>query len=51
MTQLDPAAKFIVDAAPAPESFYAKHRKIYPKLARGTFRNVKWAVMLATLGI
>jgi len=51
MTQLDPAAKFIIDAAPAPESFYAKQRKIYPKLARGTFRNVKWAVMIVTLGI
>ena len=51
MTQLDPAAKFIIDAAPAPESFYAEHRKIYPKLARGTFRNVKWAVMVVTLGI
>ncbi|MFA6139715.1 MAG: cytochrome c oxidase accessory protein CcoG, partial [Hyphomicrobium sp.] len=51
MTQLDPAAKFIVDAAPAPASFYAKQRKIYPKLARGTFRNVKWAVMIVTLGI
>jgi cytochrome c oxidase accessory protein FixG len=51
MTQLDPAAKFIVDAASAPASFYAKQRKIYPKLARGTFRNVKWAVMVVTLGI
>ena len=51
MTQLDPAAKFIAAAAPAPESFYAEHRKIYPKLARGTFRNVKWAVMAVTLGI
>ena len=51
MTQQDPAAKFITDAAPAPESFYAKHRTIYPKLARGTFRNVKWAVMLVTLAI
>jgi len=44
MTQLDPATKFIMDAAPAPDSLYAKQRKIYPKLARGTFRNVKWAV-------
>ncbi len=51
MTQLDPAAKFIIDAAPAPASFYAKQRKIYPKLAHGTFRNVKWAVMVVTLGI
>jgi cytochrome c oxidase accessory protein FixG len=51
VTQLDPAERFIIDAAPAPESFYAKHRKVYPRLARGTFRNVKWAVMFVALGI
>jgi cytochrome c oxidase accessory protein FixG len=30
---------------------YAARRKIYPKLAHGTFRKVKWAVMVVTLGI
>jgi len=30
---------------------YAKRQKIYPKLAHGTFRLVKWAVMIVTLGI
>ena len=30
---------------------YASREKIYPKLAHGTFRNVKWAVMAVTLGI
>ncbi len=30
---------------------YAKRAKIYPKLAHGTFRRLKWLIMLATLGI
>ena len=30
---------------------YAARQKIYPKLAHGTFRRVKWAVMAVTLGI
>ena len=30
---------------------YAKRQKIHPKLAHGTYRNIKWAVMAATLGI
>jgi cytochrome c oxidase accessory protein FixG len=30
---------------------YAARQKVYPKLAHGTFRKVKWAVMAATLGI
>ena len=29
--------------------FYAKRRKIYPKLAHGTFRNLKWLVMAMAL--
>jgi len=33
------------------EPAYAPHRKIYPKLAHGTFRKVKWGVMIITLGI
>jgi len=37
--------------APRPHSDYVPRTKIYPKLARGTFRNVKWAVMAVTLGI
>jgi hypothetical protein len=39
MTQLDPASRFIKDAA-EPDSPYARHRKIYPKAAHGTYRNV-----------
>ena len=30
---------------------YASREKIYAKLAHGTFRNIKWAVMAVTLGI
>lgn len=30
---------------------YAVRQRIYPKLAHGTFRKVKWAVMIVTLGI
>jgi cytochrome c oxidase accessory protein FixG len=30
---------------------YAARQKIYPKLAHGTFRKVKWGVMAATLGV
>jgi len=30
---------------------YATRQKVYPKLAHGTFRNVKWVVMAVTLGI
>jgi cytochrome c oxidase accessory protein FixG len=31
--------------------FYAQRQSIYPKLAHGTFRRVKWLVMAVTLGI
>jgi cytochrome c oxidase accessory protein FixG len=30
---------------------YISRQKVYPKLAHGTFRNVKWIVMAVTLGI
>lgn len=30
---------------------YASRQKIYPKLAHGTFRRLKWALMAVTLGI
>lgn len=38
-------------ASKAARKSYAIRQKIYPKLAHGTFRNVKWAVMAVTLGI
>ena len=30
---------------------YAPRRKIYPQSVHGTFRNIKWAVLLVTLAI
>ncbi|MDJ0921601.1 MAG: cytochrome c oxidase accessory protein CcoG [Henriciella sp.] len=37
---------------PPPEKdLYAKRTQIYPKLAHGKFRMVKWVVMAATLGV
>lgn len=46
------ASKRSKPAAPDDEGgAYARRQKIYPKLAHGTFRNVKWAVMAVTLGI
>jgi cytochrome c oxidase accessory protein FixG len=35
----------------ATRSLYAERQTIYPKRAKGTFRSVKWAVMVVTLGI
>lgn len=40
--------------APRPErppSLYEKRKQIYPKLAHGRFRMIKWIVMAVTLGI
>jgi cytochrome c oxidase accessory protein FixG len=37
--------------ARATRDLYAAHQKIYPKLAFGTFRNIKWGVMAIALGI
>ncbi|CAN1724525.1 Nitrogen fixation protein FixG [Hyphomicrobium sp. 1Nfss2.1] len=39
-----------VDAGPSVGG-YAGRQKIYPKLAHGNFRKLKWAVMIATLGV
>ncbi|MEO0816447.1 MAG: cytochrome c oxidase accessory protein CcoG [Pseudomonadota bacterium] len=36
---------------PPPKDLYAKRAQIYPKLAHGKFRMVKWIVMAATLGV
>ncbi|MFM9940117.1 MAG: cytochrome c oxidase accessory protein CcoG [Hyphomicrobiaceae bacterium] len=35
----------------ATRELYAARQKVYPRLAHGTFRKVKWAVMAVTLGI
>lgn len=36
---------------PPHKDLYAKRQQIYPKLAHGRFRLVKWAVMAVTLGV
>ncbi|MEM9027678.1 MAG: cytochrome c oxidase accessory protein CcoG [Pseudomonadota bacterium] len=64
MTTHAPADFIVGDAAPGvavhdvaavnrkeTRQLYAERRKIYAKLAHGTFRNLKWIVMLVTLGI
>jgi cytochrome c oxidase accessory protein FixG len=63
MNAMDSGNKFLVEpanvaAAPtaskkrgASGSAYAARSNIYPRLASGTFRNIKWAVMAITLGI
>ncbi len=33
------------------EPFYQPHRKIYPQRVAGTFRRIKWIVLIVTLGI
>jgi cytochrome c oxidase accessory protein FixG len=35
----------------SPRPLYASREPVYPRLARGKFRNIKWAVMIVTLGI
>ena len=37
--------------APPPQDLYAKRKQIYPKLAHGKFRTVKWIAMAVLLGI
>lgn len=40
------------DPSPStPQSLYTKRVQIYPKLAKGTFRNLKWAALVILLGI
>ncbi|MEO1553269.1 MAG: cytochrome c oxidase accessory protein CcoG [Pseudomonadota bacterium] len=36
---------------PPPEDLYAKRQQIYPKLAHGKFRLVKWVVMAVSLAV
>jgi len=36
---------------PRHEDLYAKRKQIYPKLAHGKFRTIKWIVMAVTLGV
>ena len=31
--------------------FYVAAKKVYPQAVKGTFRNIRWAVLIITLGI
>src|SRR5690349_16181010 len=33
------------------EPFYQPHRKVYPQAVKGTFRRIKWILLVVTLGI
>jgi len=35
----------------ADRNLYAAREKVYPKLAHGKFRTIKWGVMAVTLGV
>ncbi|MEM5517588.1 cytochrome c oxidase accessory protein CcoG [Henriciella sp. AS95] len=37
--------------APPPQDLYSKRKQIYPKLAHGKFRTLKWAAMAVMLGV
>ena len=47
MTALTP----INAAEEGDEPFYEPHKKVYPQGVRGTFRRIKWIVLVVTLGI
>jgi cytochrome c oxidase accessory protein FixG len=64
MTVMNAGKPIVAEAAPGVEALdaravnrksertlYAGRQKVYPKLAHGRFRAVKWAVMAVTLGI
>ena len=41
-----------IDGAPPEEPpLYAPHKKIYPQAVHGTYRRIKWIVLVATLGV
>src|SRR5690349_17496276 len=37
--------------APKPPQLFEARRKIFPKAVRGSYRNLKWAIMAVTLAI
>ncbi|MFH1557540.1 MAG: cytochrome c oxidase accessory protein CcoG, partial [Pseudomonadota bacterium] len=48
-THATPPAAPDIDADDAP--LYAARRAIYPQSVHGTFRRIKWIVLIVTLGI
>ena len=51
MTQVTLISPKSPPPAPPPKDLYAKRKQIYPKLAHGKFRTVKWIAMAVLLGI
>src|SRR6187401_7766 len=47
MSALTPVDIAEEDDAP----FYEPHKKVYPQGVKGTFRRIKWIVLIVTLGI
>ena len=41
----------VASSPSTPQSLYAKRVKLYPKLAHGLFRNIKWIALIVLLGI
>ncbi len=39
------------DLTERPEPLYADREPVFPKAVKGTFRNLKWAIMVVTLGV
>jgi cytochrome c oxidase accessory protein FixG len=46
-----PREPFIMSATPEPQKLYAAREPVFPKRVSGRFRNLKWVIMLVTLGI
>ena len=51
MTQVTLISSKSPPPVPPPQDLYSKRKQIYPKLAHGKFRTVKWAAMAILLGI
>lgn len=51
MTAIMSATSASTGQAAANDSLYADHKKIYPAAVQGTFRRIKWALLIACLGV
>jgi len=44
-------SRAVASSPSTPQSLYVKHTKLYPKLAHGFYRNIKWFALFILLGI
>ena len=44
-------SRAVATSPSTPQSLYVKRTKLYPKLAHGFYRNIKWATLFVLLGI